>query len=152
MSYLENRHMGMQAQVNNKVASDAEFDDWIQNRNDESWIVILGLPRLTGLSRQQWPDAAKRQVVDSINLVLKANRARIEFEVLHVSNPFTLTTTGPTTYNVRLDSTYAAKRIRELFSGFFRHHQPLPCPPAGARCVHFLLFSMMTITTGSLSW
>ena len=130
MSYLENRHMGMQAQVDNKVASDAEFDDWIQNRNDESWIVILGLPRLTGLSRQQWPDAAKRQVVDSINLVLKANRARIEFEVLHVSNPFTLTTTGPTTYNVRLDSTYAAKRIRELFSGFFRHHQPLPCPPA----------------------
>ena len=130
MSYLENRHAGMQVQANSKAASDAEFDDWMQNRNDESWIVIQGLPRLSGVTRQEWPEAAKRQVFDSIKLVLNVNRVRLDFEILHVSNPFTLTTSGPTTYNVRLDSVYTAKRIRELFSGFHRFHQPIPKPPA----------------------
>ena len=50
MSYLENRHVALQQQVSTKVAIDAEFDDWIQNRNEGDWLVLQGLPRLTGLT------------------------------------------------------------------------------------------------------
>ena len=130
MSYLENRHIGLQSQADSKVAADAEFDDWIRNRNEEDWIVIKGLPHIANVTRQEWPEAVKRQVRDSIKLVLQANRSRLDFDVLHVSNPFRQSTNGPTTYNVRLDSAYTAKRLRELFSSFFRRHKPLPRPPA----------------------
>ena len=130
MSYLENHHVGLQKQVSTKVAVDAEFSDWIQNRNEEDWIVIRGLPRLVGISDKEWPAAAKKQVTDCISLVLHASRTRIDFEVLHVTNPFKLRNTGPTMYNVRLDSFYTSKRLRETFSGFFRHNRPIKLPPA----------------------
>ena len=136
MSYIENHHAGLRKEVSHKVATDAEVDDFVQNRSEEDWIVIQGLPRLTGVTRQEWPNAVKKQVVEAIVLVLRANRARLEFEVLHVSNPFRLTTTGPTTLNVKLDSAYTAKRLREVFSGFFRHHDPVKRPP-GLKGVSF---------------
>ena len=129
MSYLENRHNGLQRQVSNKVAVDSEFGDWLQNRNEEEWLMIRGLPRLN-VSRQDWPNAARRQVADMIKLVLSTNRIRLDFEVVLVSNPFSRTTTGPTLYNVRMDSAHTSKRIREIFSGFFRRIRPVQMPPA----------------------
>ena len=130
MSYLENQHIGLQRMVCTKVAVDSEFDDWIQNRNEEDWLVIKGLPRLTDVTRQEWPNAVKKQVTDCIKMVLVANRSRLDFQVIMVSNPFRLSTTGPGVLNVRLDSVFASKRIRDLFSSFFRRHQPVPRPPA----------------------
>ena len=130
MSYLENRHVGLQLQADSKIAADAEFDDWTRNRSEEDWIVIKGLPQLANVTRQEWPMAVKRQVSEAIKLVLHANRSRLDFEVLHVFNPFRPDATGPTTYNVRMDSVYTAKKLREMFSGFFRHHRPLSRPPA----------------------
>ena len=130
MTFLESRHVGLHQQVSTKYAADAEFDDFVQNRNDEASMNIQGLPRLTNVTRQEWPEAVKRQVTDAIVLVLKANRVRLDFEVVHVYNPFTRTTSGPTVYNVLLDSRYSSKKIRELFSGFFRGHNPLKRPPA----------------------
>ena len=130
MSYIENNHICLQQQVDTKVARDAEFHDWIQNKNEEDWLVFKGLPRLTDVTNQEWPKAAAKQVIDAINLILKANRARLDFDVLYVANPFKLQNTGPTTYNVRMDSVFSSKRLREVFSGFFRHHKPVPLPPA----------------------
>ena len=130
MSYLENHHVGLQKQVSTKVAVDAEFSDWIQNRNDEDWLVIKGLPRLNVVSDKEWPAAVKKQVSDCISLVLRTNRTRLDFEVLHVANPFKLRNTGPTLYNVRMDSFYSSKTIRDTFSGFFRHVRPVALPPA----------------------
>ena len=130
MSYLENNHICLQQQVDTKVARDAEFHDWIQNKNEEDWLVFKGLPRLTDVTNQEWPKAAAKQVIDAINPILKANRARLDFDVLYVANPFKLQNTGPTTYNVRMDSVFSSKRLREVFSGFFRHHKPVPLPPA----------------------
>ena len=130
MSYLERRHVGLQHQADSKSAADAEFDDWTRNRNEEDWIVIKGLPHLTNVTRQEWPAAVKRQVSNAIKHVLHANRSRLDFEVVHVFNPFKPTASGPTTYNVRMDSVFTAKKVREMFSGFFRHHRPLPRPPA----------------------
>ena len=92
MAYLENRHSGLQKQVCIKVAVDAEFNDWMQNRGDEDWFVVRGLPRLN-VSRSAWPDAARRQVADMIKLVLHASRTRLDFEVVNVFNPFSRTTT-----------------------------------------------------------
>ena len=130
MTYLENKHVGLQQQVDTKVAQDAEFNDWIQNRNEEDWFVIKGLPRLTGVSNQEWPNAAAKQVIDCINLTLRATKTRLEFDVMYVANPFRLQTTGPTTYNVKMDSIFSSKRIRDLFSSFFRKHKPVSLPPA----------------------
>ena len=129
MTYLEGRHSGLQTQVCHKVAVDAEFNDWMQNRGDENWLVIRGLPRLS-VSRQAWPDAARKQVADMIKLVLTTNRTRLDFEVLYVINPFSRTNTGPTLYNVKMDSVYSSETIRDLYSGFFRHNRPAQLPPA----------------------
>ena len=130
MSFLEIHHVGLRNQLATKVAVDAEFSDWIQNRNEEDWLVIQNLPRLTGVSDKEWPGAVKKQVTECINLVLHTNRTRLDFEVLLVSNPFRFRTSGPTLYNVQMDSTYSSKRIREIFSGFFRHNKPTRLPPA----------------------
>ena len=131
MSYLENRHVGLQKQVCHKVATDAEFDDWIQNRNEEDWFVIMGLPRLANVTRQEWPQAVRKQVVETIEMVLKANRARLNYEVLYVTNPFKLPDSSRTaTYNVRMDSVFTSTRIREIFSGFFRRVNPVKRPSA----------------------
>ena len=108
MTYLENKHVGLQQQVDTKVAQDAEFNDWIQNRNEEDWFVIKGLPRLK-VSRQEWPDAAAKRVTDCVNLILNVNKVRLEYDVMYVANPFKLQTTGPTTYNVRMDSIFSSK-------------------------------------------
>ena len=66
-----------------------------------------------------------------IKLVLKLNKIRdLDFTVLYVGNPLKHQKNGPTLYNVRLDSTYASKRIREIYSGFFRHSRPVDMPPS----------------------
>lgn len=89
--------------------------------------MIRGLPRLN-VPRQAWPDAARRQVADMIKLVLTTHRVRLDFEVIAVYNPFSRTNTGPTLYNVKMDSVYSSERVRDLFSGFFRHNRPAQLP------------------------
>ena len=127
VSYLENRHSGLQKQVDLKTASDAELADMMLNRSEEDWLSIAGLPRLQG---DQWQDAARRQVADAIKLALRTNRININFEVMYVSNPFRYQTNRQNMYYVRMDSTASSKRIREVFSGFFRKNRPVPLPPA----------------------
>ena len=97
------------------------------NRSEEDWLVVKGLPRLSGTS--DWQDNARRQVADLIKLVLHANRTDLNFEVVYVSNPFRFQPNRPNSYNVRMDSIRSAKHIRELFSGFFRRNRPLTKPP-----------------------
>ena len=130
MSFLEIHQAGLRNQLATKVAVDAEFADWIQNRNEEDWMVIQNLPRLAGVSDKEWPEAVKKQVTECISLVLHTNRTRLDFEVLLVTNPFRYRTNGPTSYNVRLDSRFTSKRIRDIFSGFFRRNRPVRLPPA----------------------
>ena len=130
MTYLESNHVTLQGQVSTKVAADAEFSDWIQNRNEEDWIVIKGLPRLTGVSDKEWPNAIKKQVTETISMVLHASRTRLDYEVQYVVNPFRLRNTGPTLYNVRMDSFFTSKRIRDVFSSFFRQIRPNKLPSA----------------------
>ena len=127
VSYLENRHGGLQQQVDRRTAIDAEFSDWMINRSEEDWLTVQGLPRLSGTN--DWQSNARRQVADTIKVVLHANRTNLDFEVVYVSNPFRYQPNRPNSYNVRMDSVRSAKRIRELFSGFFRHHRPVTRPP-----------------------
>ena len=127
VSYLENRHRGLQGQVDLKTAADAEISDWMLNRAEEDWLTVAGLPRLTSAN---WQDAARRQVADCIRMVLHSNRANIPFEVMYVSNPFRYQTNRQNLYNVRMDSVSSSVRIREVFSGFFRRNRPVPRPPA----------------------
>ena len=128
MAYIESNHAGLRELLLNKTAIDAEFDDYLQNRADGDWLTIKGLPRLAEVTRQEWPEAVRKQVSNCIKTVLQATRVRLDFDVLHVSNPFRKTNTGPTVYNVQMDSVHSSKRIRDLFSGFFRHHRPVECP------------------------
>ena len=127
VSYLENKHVKLQSQVDLKTASDAEFSDWLLNRAEEDWLTVAGLPRLSGVN---WQDAARRQVADTIKLVLHTNRANVPFEVMYVSNPFRYQPNRQNFYNVRMDSAHSSGRIREIFSGFFRRNRPVSRPPA----------------------
>ena len=129
MSYLESKHGQLHQVVDHKIAVDAEFSDSVTNRSEEDWFVLTGQPRLGNLTTHQWQLAARKQVTDIIKMVLNANKSRLDFEVLFVGNPFRHRTTGPTLYNVQMDSVYSAKRIRDLFSSFIRHDRPLQRPP-----------------------
>ena len=126
--YLENRHNRLQEVSSLKAAVDAEFNDWILNRSEEDWFTISGLPRLTQIAPSEWQDAVRQQVSDMIKIILNANRARMDYAVLLVINPFRHQTTGPTTYNVRISSVAASQRVRDLFSGFFCHNRPVKLP------------------------
>ena len=130
MAFLEHRHVHLLGRVDHKVAVDSEFDDWVLNKSEEDWLVVRNLKRLPKMDGRAWQDAAKKQVTELLTMVLAANRLRMEFQVMLVVNPLRHITTGPTIYNVRLDSPYSCKRLRELYSGFFRKERPLPLPPA----------------------
>ena len=130
IAYLETDHFSLDHRINLKTAADAEFSDWIRNQNELDWLNISGLPRLSSdLDNRDWQVEAKRQVRDFIRQILKANNARLNFEVLLVVNPVRFRKTGPTVYNVHLNSADASTRIREMFSGFFRQHNPIKKPP-----------------------
>ena len=128
LSYLESRHGGLQGRVDLKLASDAEFQDWTINRSEEDWLTVLGLPRLGNMLPREWQVAAKKQVKELIRLVLHVNRVNLDFTILFVGNPLRYRTSGQTVYNVRLDSAVASQRIRDLYSGFFRHDRPVQLP------------------------
>ena len=127
MAYLEGRQGGFVSQAHVKVAADAELHDWMLNRADEDWMVVTNLPRIS--SNRDWQDAARRQVADVIKLVLHANRINMNFEVMYVANPFRFQTNRQNVYNVQMDSVSSAKRIRDVFSGFFRGRRPVNLPP-----------------------
>lgn len=130
LSYLESRHKGLHDVVNVKVATDAEFRDWTLNRNEEDWLTILGAPRLNGkLKPREWQVEARKMVHDMIKAVLRAHCVKLEFSVLYVANPVRGRTTGMTVLNVRLNSVEASKRVRDLYSGFFRKEDPVTLPP-----------------------
>ena len=129
VAYLEHRHAHLQRRVNLKMAIDSEFDDWMLNRSEENWLTVQRLKRLPKMSGQDWQSAARQQVAELIKTVLSLNRVRLDFEVMLVVNPIRHVTTGPTLYNVRMDSVYSSSRIRELYSGFFRKNRPVSLPP-----------------------
>ena len=135
LSYLESRHGHLERRVDIKTAIDSEFSDWQLNRSEEDWIVVAGLPRLPENS-DRWQDAAKKQVTEAIHLILKANRARFDFKVVYVGNPFRYQNHRSTLYNVRMDSVSSSERIRDLNSGFHRAIRPVPRPP-GLKDVSF---------------
>ena len=129
MVFLESRSEQLQKRFSRKIAVDSEFDDWVTNRSEEDWLVVRGLPRLAKMTDREWQDAARRQVAEMIRLILKVNKVRdLEFTVLYVGNPLKHQKSGPTLYNVRLDSVYSSQRIRTIFSGFFRHGRPVDKP------------------------
>ena len=129
ITYLENKHLFLDHRVNLKTAEDAEFHDMLRNKNDEDWFNITGLPRLSSkLDNRGWQVEAKRQIRDVLRQVLQLNKVNISFEILVVVNPIKWRTTGPTIYNVRLSSVESCRRIRDLYSGFFRHSNPIKLP------------------------
>ena len=131
MAYIEKRHENLERRVDHKIAIDAEFSDWVQNRSEEDWLTVQGLPRLSSdLSDRDWQQAAKRQVTDLIKTVLNIDRSNVRFTVLLVLNPFRHIPTRPPLYNVRMDSAASSGRIREIYSGFFRKERPMKLPPS----------------------
>ena len=129
IAYIEHDHALLCGKVNRRIAVDAEFSDWVLNRSEEDWVTIRGMPRIgSGLSSQEWQVEAKRQVRELIRLVLQVNKTNLNVDVLLVTNPWRKRLTGPTLYNVRLSSAGAAKRLREIYSGFFRHVNPVKKP------------------------
>ena len=128
LAYIENRQGSHERRANTKTAADAEFDDWMLNRSEEDWLVVQGLPRIS-CPQREWQDAARKQVADVIKLVLHVNRIQANFEVYYVSNPFRFQTNRQNLYNVQMDSVRSSKRIRDVFSGFFRGRKPDAIPP-----------------------
>ena len=127
LAYLENRHGSLSAHHDLKQAAHAEFSDWMLNKSEEDWVTITGLPRLS-CGRREWPDAARKQVNKLVQQVLDINQANLEGRILFVNNPIPHRTTGMTVYNVQLSSLEAAKGLRGLFSGFFKHSGPKKLP------------------------
>ena len=91
-------------------------------------MTVMGLPRLGEMTSGEWQIAAKKQVKDLIKLVLDINRVKLDFSILFVGNPVRHRTSGPTVYNVRLNSVAVSQRIRDLYSGFFRKEKPVKLP------------------------
>ena len=127
LAYLESSHGHLVKRVDLKTAADADFDDMVVNRSEEDWLTILGLKRLKS-SHEEWQNDARRQVRDVINLILKTTKTHLEYKVLYVGCPVRFRANGQNVYNVQMDSVHSSKRIRDLFSGFFRHHRPVECP------------------------
>ena len=131
---LEHDHFSLASQVRHKFAADAEFNDWVLNRAEESWLTISGLPRLSGsLSRSDWQQAVKPQVRACLLEVVKFFKVNIRFEVLFVTNPIKNPNTRLRILNVRLSSVDASKAIRDAFSGFFRNGSNGPHRPTNLR-------------------
>ena len=129
LAYIENDHSRLHDRVDRRIAIESEFSDWITNRSEEDWLTIKNLPRLSSdYNRQEWQVAAKKQVQEALKLVLHVNKINVDFRVLVVSNPFRHRNTGPTLYNVKLSSVEASKRIRDVYSAFFRHSNPVKRP------------------------
>ena len=131
LAYLESSHGNLVKRVDHKVAIDSEFADWSINRSEEDWFTITGLKRLQVEGEKEWQIAARRQVNDVIKMVLKANRSNLEYSILYVGNPLRYRTVGQNVYNVQMGSVFESRRIRDMFSGFFKHNgRPVQCPPA----------------------
>ena len=128
LAFIEHDHSQLYHAHSYKAAKDAEFNDWVENRSEEDWLTVQGLPRLTGVSDSEWQVAAKRQVRDLIKTVQQVNRVNFSFEIVYIFNPKKGRPAGPTLYNVRLGSFETARRVRDLWSGFFRRNNPLKLP------------------------
>ena len=128
LAYLEHRHDLQDARFDQKAAADAEAADWVENRSEEDWFMIQGHPRLPEANSGQWQMAAKRQVNEIIKKVLHANRVNLDYSVLYVSNPKRYRKTGQNVYNVQLNSVQASRRIRDMYSGFFKKGSPVRLP------------------------
>ena len=85
-------------------------------------------PRLPESTPREWQIAAKKQVNEIIKLVLHTTRVRVDYAILYVANPLRGRNSGQTIYNVRLNSVEASKRIRDLYSGFFKKNSPVKLP------------------------
>ena len=120
IAYLEHDNSQFHHEFSLKAAIDSEFADWMENRATEDWINVQGLPRLSEMSGHDWQVEVKRQLRDLIKTVLQANRVNFQVDILYVVNPIRHRTTGPTCYNVHLGSAESSRRLRELYSGFFR--------------------------------
>ena len=128
ISYLEHDHSQLTHEYSLKVAADAEFSDWVENRADEDWMTVQGLPRLQAKDGSDWQVQVKRQIRDLVKQVQQVNRVNFSFEIVYVHNPLRKRTTGPTLYNVQLGSVETSRRIRDLYSGFFRRNNPHKLP------------------------
>ena len=128
LAYLEKRHDHLAIECDTRIASNAEARDWLINRSEEDWVTIIGLPRLAVDGHREWQVAVRRQVIDFIKLVLKTNRTNLEYSVLSVADPMRFRSAGLNVLNVKLDSVESSKRIRELYSGFFRRNRPVQLP------------------------
>ena len=128
LAFIEHDHSQLYHAQSFKAAEDAEFSDWVLNRSEEDWLTIQGLPRLTVASDSEWQAAAKKQVRDLIKSVQQVNRVNFSFEIVYIFNPKKDRPTGPTLYNVRLGSVDTSRRIRDIFSGFFRRDNPIKLP------------------------
>ena len=122
ITMLEHDHYRLGQLVDHKVAADSEFNDWVINRADESWLTLSGLPRLaSSLTRQDWQKAVKPQVRACLLDIVKFFKLNIRFDVVVVVNPIKGRTSGPNILNVLLNSTDASKAVRDAFSLFYRN-------------------------------
>ena len=129
LAYLENKNDDVKKRVSHKIATDSEFNDWQTNRSEEDWLTIMGFRRLSGdLSHRDWQVAIQKLVTEFLRAIVKAHRATVDFKVLYVQNPVQGRTTGMSVLNVQLDSVNASRRIRDMYSGFFRHNKPISLP------------------------
>ena len=127
--FLEQRHELLDCRMDVKIAADAEFNDWVVNRSEEDWLTVLGSKRLPSVDNTgEWQKVAKRQMNEIFKLVLSATKTRLDYSVVYVTNPLRYKKQGQTVYNVRLNSVEAARRLKDLFSGFFRRDRPDQLP------------------------
>ena len=128
LTFIEHRHRQIDEKFDTKIAVDAEFSDWLLNRSEEDWFMMQNHPRLPESTSREWQIAAKKQVNEIIKLVLHTTRVRVDYAILYVANPLRGRNSGQTIYNVRLNSVEASKRIRDLYSGFFKKNSPVKLP------------------------
>lgn len=72
-----------------KVASIAEYNNWLKNRSDEDRLTISGLTCLASfLPKKECQSSAKMQIRKVLCGVLKGFKINLRFEVLHLNSPW----------------------------------------------------------------
>ena len=123
---LEEDHRRLNQKFEIKVAVDAELSDFQENIRNESFLMVMGLPRLPKLEPKEWQAQAKAAVQEVLKTVMGK-----DCPVVFVQNSTGRGKDAKTTYRVKMPSAALSKEIRDTFGAFFTGGAKPPPPLKG---------------------
>ena len=112
---LEQDHRRLNHVVDDKIAIDAEMDDFLKNERFEDTFVIEGLPRIPDdISGKPWQERAVRDTQRFIKTLMGKSMS-----IVFVSNATKRVADAIVVYNVKMLNIADSKAIRTKFGSYF---------------------------------